>query len=733
MDDDHMFEPLPTTAESTELVDRRRRRSEWRPLVPVPADAPPPPAVHPTLGKPSHQWPYRDRNGALLMLVYRFETSDGGKEIRPLSYCQRSASGEREWRWKILPRPRPLYGLDKLAAQSESPVIITEGELAAEAAERLLPGHVVTTSPGGAKAADSGDWSPLAQRLVVLWPDADAAGDGFAVAVVAHLRAIGADVSVVVPPADVAAGWDLADVEAEGWDSARTLALIEAALPVETWLADPSRTAVDGAADEAAQRPGGRRGGPPQRDLLLAVAESAEFWHDPSRRAYASVPVADHVEHWPVRTREFRLWLAARYLDEGAATIGGQAFEDALRTLEAIAVYRRPCHPTWRRVAEWEGKIYLDLCDDAWRVIEIGPDGWQVVKDPPVRFLRTAYMRPLPGPLAGEPIEHLRGFLHLASDDDFKRVVGWAVAALRPRGPYPVLILGGEQGTTKSTAARIARSLIDPHEVPIRALPQNERDLFVSASNNYVLCYDNISHIPDWLSDAFCRLATGGGFATRQLHTDADELVLTAQMPLCFNGITDLASRPDLADRAIVVNLPRLGKGTKRAEDSFWREFEAARPEILGALLTAVSSALRHLGSVDVSADLRMADFGQWVTAAEPGLGWEMGSIVAAFQAGQEAAMVDLVQDDLLASPLLRLLEEDEWELTAAGLLSELERRVPERHLKLRSWPKSPSALGKQLVRLAPALRYVGISATSDREKTRQRRRLWTIKRTEPT
>jgi hypothetical protein len=99
------------------------------------------------------------------------------------------------------------------------------------------------------------------------------------------------------------------------------------------------------------------------------------------------------------------------------------------------------------------------------------------------------------------------------------------LAALSDKGPYPVLALLGEQGSAKSTFATILRSLVDPNTAPLRALPREDRDLFIAANNAHVLAFDNISGMPNWISDTLCRLATGGGFSVRQLYTDQDEVL----------------------------------------------------------------------------------------------------------------------------------------------------------------------------------------------------------------
>lgn len=191
---------------------------EWVPILPVPADAPRAVPPH-RLGKPSTKWAYRDEAGRLLFLVCRFDPADGGKDILPLTFCQ-GPEGRREWRWKGLPAPRPLYGLDRLAARPEAPVLLVEGEKAADAAAGLFPALVATTSPNGAQATSAADWSPLAGRAVVIWPDHDQDGRAYAAASARLVLAAGASsVAVVTVPDSFPAKWDLADPIPAGWDA----------------------------------------------------------------------------------------------------------------------------------------------------------------------------------------------------------------------------------------------------------------------------------------------------------------------------------------------------------------------------------------------------------------------------------------------------------------------------------------------------------------------------------
>ena len=195
-----------------------------------------------------------------------------------------------------------------------------------------------------------------------------------------------------------------------------------------------------------------------------------------------------------------------------------------------------------------------------------------------------------------------------------------------------MLIINGEQGSAKSTTARVLSALVDPSVAPTRAAPKDERDLAVAADNNHLLSFDNISTMPGWRSDALCRLATGGGFATRKLHSDRDEIITDAARPMLLNGINDLGARSDLSDRALTITLPAISEEVRRTEAEFWADFEAARAGILGALYDAVSCALRRQGEVELPRKLRMADFAVWIEAAAPARTWAVTAVTPSYR-----------------------------------------------------------------------------------------------------
>ncbi len=461
---------------------------------------------------------------------------------------------------------------------------------------------------------------------------------------------------------------------------------------------------------------------PAQADLLVEIAAEAEPFRSPDAVACTDIEVAGHRETWPVRSQGFRRWLCRRFYEETGKVPGTEALQAALGVIEARALFDAPERQLFVRVAEHEGRIFLDLADAAWRAVEITARGWRVVERPPVRFRRAAGMRPLPVPEPGGRVETLRRFLNVG-DDDFVLVVAWLLAALRGRGPYSVLALSGEQGSGKSTAAAMLRALVDPNAAPLRALPREDRDLFIAAKNAHLLAFDNVSGIPGWLSDTLCRLATGGGFAVRQLYSDQDEVLFDATRPIVLNGIEDVIGRPDLADRAIFVTLEAIPEEHRRPEAELWAAFEAARPAILGALLDAVAEGLRRLPDVRLPGLPRMADFALWASACETAF-TAAGAFWEAYAENREGAIWQVIEADPVASAVRALVaDRRRWRGTVSELLTALGELAGERLTRSKSWPTTPRALSGRLRRAATFLRRLGVEIAFLREG-RDRRRI---------
>ena len=455
----------------------------------------------------------------------------------------------------------------------------------------------------------------------------------------------------------------------------------------------------------------------------------------PSSAISTAVKVDSHLETLAIESRQFEDWILMRFFRQHDRAPNSQVLADALNTIRAVALYAGPEEPVFVRVAEHGGNVYIDLGNENWDAVKITREGYEVVARPPVRFVRKAGHAPLPYPQPGGALEELRPFLNVGTDEDFMMVAAWTAFSLGPWGPYPILVLQGEQGSAKSTTVRVLRALVDPAVEPLRALPKNERDLAIAAGNAWVLAFDNLSGIRDQTSDALCRLATGGGFATRMLYSDDEEKIFSAMRPVILNGMDDIATRGDLQERSLLVTLPAIPEERRVEEAAFWQDFEAARPRIFGALLEGVSAALRNAEHVHLEKKPRMADFAVRATAMEAAFGWGPGSFAEAYEANRREASDALLGNEPLVDTIERLLNmskavggEKAWSGTATELLKALSFYADEAITRTKAWPGGPQLLSRKLRRLAPALRATGIEYLEE-EQGHRKRKVKTLKR----
>ncbi len=467
------------------------------------------------------------------------------------------------------------------------------------------------------------------------------------------------------------------------------------------------------------------------RAIEMLEAKGCELWHTSTGDAFVSIQRGGHVENWPIRSREFKTWLAGDFYKAFGQAMNSEAISSAMNVIAAKALNDGDEHDVFVRVARFDGKIFLDLCNQSWQAVEIGPDGWCIVDKPPVRFRRFKAMLALPAPERGGCIDDLRQLINV-SDATWPLVVGWLLGCFLPDSKYPILALFAEQGAGKTTAARLLRALIDPNVSPLRSEPRKEDDLVIAANNSWLIAFDNLSTIPAWLSDALCRLATGGGLSKRTLYTESEETIFSLTRPAMLTSIEDVASRSDLLDRCLVAHLPTIPSHQRKTEEELQAAFTTMQPRLVGAILDAVSVGLKREHQVRPSRLPRMADFANWVIACEPGLGWPPGTFLATYDDNRSEANELALESSVIWKPLSELLaDRNEWRGTAGDLKKTLEDRMNANLPK--DWPKSPKAIGGAVRRIAPNVRALEWAVSFDeREPNGQRRKIIVIDRMLP-
>jgi hypothetical protein len=463
-----------------------------------------------------------------------------------------------------------------------------------------------------------------------------------------------------------------------------------------------------------------------QRLIKLALANCELFRRD-DQTPWVTVKINGHRENWPVDSPSFRRFLEALYWKAYGDAVGENGIKAACSILASQAL-DGPKHRVYLRTARTPDALYVDLGDERWRAVKVTADGWEVVDNPPVKFRRTANTGALPVPEQGGQgntvlrlSQLLEPFLATTGENSLL-FLGWLLDAFKGHGPYFVLTLHGPQGSAKSYVCRVLRSLVDPlNKAPLSCLPRDERDLGVDAQSELVLAYDNVSYLPLWLSDALCRVATGGGLKTRALYTNDEQQIFDVCNPIALNGIPDYAEAADLLSRSLIVQQPQIGDKRRKDEKELDAHFQQVRPAMFGALLDLLSAGLRNLSGFSLLTPPRMADSARWVTAC---LGDDT------FLKALEANISTGVEAGLEASPIYEGLEKaldeagGQWTGTAAELLRDVKRLSQYDQERAKNFPRTPRAMGNQLRRDLPALHKLGWTISEGRSNGQ---RVWRI------
>jgi putative DNA primase/helicase len=309
------------------------------------------------------------------------------------------------------------------------------------------------------------------------------------------------------------------------------------------------------------------------------------------------------------------------------------------------------------------------------------------------------------------------------------------VGALNPSVPYAHLAVHGEQGSGKSSLLRLLRAFVDPAKAEENTDPRSIDDFMVTCLNNHIVSYDNLSGLSDWFSDALCRISTGAGLTKRMLYSDFDEVVIEAARPAILNGMVSVVHRPDLLERTILLELPRIESVRRLPERYFERQLAQVAPQVFGALLDVIVTALGRVDTVQLPTLPRMADFVLWVEAAAPALGWAEGEFLAAYEANTRTKEEQVLEADEVAETLLAWAQvklptvTSEHAITLKQLLTELSALrlagndprllasiAPSTRLPA-EWPDSGRALMFRLARAQPLLRQWGLEYSRGERK----------------
>jgi hypothetical protein len=463
-------------------------------------------------------------------------------------------------------------------------------------------------------------------------------------------------------------------------------------------------------------------------DILAEVS----LFRTRTRETYAQVPVRRHHEIMRLNSTDFENWIVRKHMERSGDVPNEETIKRLLRQLRAMASTSPPTEQVFLRLGSTnpdEG-FSIDLGGSDYEAVNVSAAGWSVGR-PNCKFMRSAAMLPLPRPAKGGNWAMLERLVNSLDPENFVLMVAWLVGSLAPSGPYPILMVSGEKGSAKSTSCEVLRRIVDPVEAGRRSLPDDERSLLIEAMNTWIVAFDNLSGLSRKVSDWLCRISTGGGSSQRRLHSNDEQVILSAMRPMLLNGIVDLGTYPDLLSRGLAVELPKLPNIGRLPETEINRLFLRDWPALFGLLLDCAVDALKFLPHVNLPNLPRMGDFTRWVYAAALGgrLPFTGDEFLAVYEGNRTVAFNDTLEAAPFARSVQRLMELIPiFEGTAEELRMALNEKFAD-EIKRYRWSSSNQALGNEMKDMAEVIRGAGLEVERFRSTDEGRRRLIRIAR----
>jgi hypothetical protein len=604
-------------------------------------------------------------------------------------------------------RPSRLPRKSKWQHRRIIPVWITEGEKDVETLESL--GFTATTCPMGA-----GKWHLVCQngkppevlhgKIIIICGDKDEPdaktgrlnGQSHVEQIAQNLHGYVMSIKVIEAPQ----GKDVSDyVEAVGIEEAKAKLLELVAARSEY---EPST--------EREEEPRAAKESPPNKfKKLLATFEEMEstVFLDQYGAAWACMKINDHQENLRLKSAAFKGHLLKCYVADHDEGVGRETMTQVTDLLAARAEEKRSL---FNRFAWVNRKLYIDLGTPDWVCIEIDAEGYRKIQLGVPLFRRYPHQQPLPEPECGGHVQDVLKFLALKDEAVQILLLVWLCTAPLEHIPRPGIVFHGLQGSTKSTAQEIMRSLIDPSSTPLLSLPKDSGEFVQLMNHHAVVSIENIGRLPIWASDDLCRAVTGAGFLKRMLFSDDDDVIYSFQRTFLMNGINVPGTRPDLLDRTILIELPRLAPEERLTKEELQRGLEQARPRIFGAMLEVISKAMRTRPPIKLTGLPRMADWCKWGCAISEALGIDHQRFLSAYHRNVGYQHEEVINAEPLCQALLHFLgDKTQWCGEPAELFTNLKEIGEQMDLTKEGWPKATHTMSRKLNSLAHNLAEVGI------------------------
>jgi hypothetical protein len=466
-----------------------------------------------------------------------------------------------------------------------------------------------------------------------------------------------------------------------------------------------------------------------QADLLLEIIEATEsgivLFKNELGNPFANIPVESHRETWPIKSRMFKNWLANKYWVTYSKAANSNSISSALGAIEGKACFNGQLNTLYNRVAWRDNELWFDLSDSKWRAVKITTDGWQIIDNPPILFRRLKHQQAQVDPAPQGDVKKFLEFVNISDKGQQLLLLVFLVSCFIPDFPHALAYFFGQQGAAKSMVAKLIKLLVDPSPFKGSGFPKDQNEFVQQLFHHWFVSFDNISNLPDWVSDLLCRAVSGDAFSKRELYSDEDDIIFVFQRVISLNGINLLISKPDLFDRSILFELERIPDKNRKDESLWLKEFEAAKPTILAGVFDVISKAIKIKPTIELLQLPRMADFALWGCAIAEAMGYSKDDFLRVYYKNIKNQNEEIMRTNILAD-ILRIFMADKpnWEGSPSELFEALKTAAGNEKIafeKETDFPKGAQSLSRKLNVLKTNFAQAGIELKRDDSSNRRK------------
>lgn len=449
-----------------------------------------------------------------------------------------------------------------------------------------------------------------------------------------------------------------------------------------------------------------------QHEIIMKEIEDSnmKFFCNEFEEPFVNIPEQGV---YRVTEKKFEMFIMKKYYEATKKIPNKEVINQVINLCTAKACFSDEQRVLSLRCAEKDNAFYYDLADKEHNCVKITSSGVVIEPIKEIMFLKRRNQKEQVKPaLASEDITLIDKHYRFKSEEDRILHTISVITSFIPNISHAIIVFHGEKGSSKTTTMRKDRMLIDPTNSEVITLPKSNQDLALNLSNNYLSCFDNLENISAEKSNMLCMACTGGGFTTRTLYTNNEETTYKFKVPIMLNGINVVATKADLLDRCILIELDRIPSYERKEDSEIYAEFEKDKPKILGAIFNIISKAMNLYPSINLKELGRLADFTKWGYAVAEVSGIGGDRFLEAYLSNQSRANQEALDSNPVGNAIMYLLNKQaSFEGRVSELLLKLNEIAVENGMDIKSplWANEANVLSRRLKEIKSNLELQGI------------------------